>query len=336
MLGTLDPEKKQNWKSHINSLVHAYNCTKHNSTQYTPYFLMFGRHPRLPIDVLFGLKQNHPDKNTPDYIQNLKRRLKEAYELASIEMQKAQNHQKKNYDKKSRGAVIEIGDRVLVKIVKFNGKHKIADKWEKDPYVVVDQKNKDIPVYTVRQENVDGKERILHRNLLLPISSNPIPALRKSVKSCDKEINSENPKYSYEDTEMMKTSEISSESEFEIVYSSSDESIIDESIDESITKRPEHKAHKSKPEAKPPNPTVDKPTKTNKTKVPVPSVRKSLRKRRLPEKLRSGDYVMNLNTRKTPDWLERANYLKKVALDKDFVHMPTLASEALLKLVTGS
>jgi hypothetical protein len=68
MLGTLDPEKKKNWKSHINLLVHGYNCTKHNSTQYTRYFLMFGRH----------------DKNTPDYIQNLKHRLKEAYELAAI------------------------------------------------------------------------------------------------------------------------------------------------------------------------------------------------------------------------------------------------------------
>ena len=32
MLGTLEPVKKLDWKSHIGSLVHAYNCTKHDTT----------------------------------------------------------------------------------------------------------------------------------------------------------------------------------------------------------------------------------------------------------------------------------------------------------------
>ena len=36
-----------------------------------------------------------------------------------------------------RGAVVECGDRVLVKIVAFDGKHKISDKWENDPYTSI-------------------------------------------------------------------------------------------------------------------------------------------------------------------------------------------------------
>ena len=63
MLGTLEPEKKKNWKAHVVPLVHAYNCTRHNSTNQSPYFLMFGRQQKLPIDLAFGLitekKENH-------------------------------------------------------------------------------------------------------------------------------------------------------------------------------------------------------------------------------------------------------------------------------------
>ena len=53
MLGTLENHKKEDWTSYIALLVHSYNATKHPSTGFSPYFLMFGRHPRLAIDAYF-------------------------------------------------------------------------------------------------------------------------------------------------------------------------------------------------------------------------------------------------------------------------------------------
>jgi hypothetical protein len=47
MLGPLNDEQKVNWKNYVAPLVHAYNTTRHESTNYSPHFLMFGWHPTL-------------------------------------------------------------------------------------------------------------------------------------------------------------------------------------------------------------------------------------------------------------------------------------------------
>ena len=52
----------------------------------------------------------------------------------------------------------------------FTGKHKIADRWEKDYYEVISQKPKGIPVFVIRSLGKDKRERTLHRNMLYPLS----------------------------------------------------------------------------------------------------------------------------------------------------------------------
>ncbi len=66
-------------------------------------------------------------------------------------------------------ARLEIGDRVLIRNVGLKGRNKLADKWQDVAYVVKGQSNPDIPVFTVSPEG-GGKGKVLHRNMLLPIS----------------------------------------------------------------------------------------------------------------------------------------------------------------------
>ena len=79
----------------------------------------------------------------------------------------------KSYYLKVRGAVIEPGDRVLVTILAFDGKHKLADRWEDDVYIVLSQPNQDIPVFVVRRENGEGRERTLHRDIFCQLGVYP-------------------------------------------------------------------------------------------------------------------------------------------------------------------
>ena len=54
MLGIL-PKEKSEWKNHIGTLAHAYNCTQNSATGFSPYNLIYGRQPHLPIDVMLSL-----------------------------------------------------------------------------------------------------------------------------------------------------------------------------------------------------------------------------------------------------------------------------------------
>ena len=177
MLGTLEEYQKSDWKAHVPTLVHAYNATMHDSTGYSPYFLMFGRHPRLAIDAFLGLS---PDplsaKHQTEYARKLRERLQFAYRTAQKAAQKSAAKHKATYDLKARHSTLHEGDRVLVKNVGLRGKRKLADRWERTPYTIKSQPNSDIPVYVVQSENPrTRKTRTLHRNLLLPFSSVGLP-----------------------------------------------------------------------------------------------------------------------------------------------------------------
>lgn len=171
MLGTLDPDQKADWKKYVGPMTHAYNSTKHSSTGFSPFCLMFGREPRLPIDLVMGLVIDGEAQSYTDFVDSLRKRLADSYELAKTTADGSRVRQKLTYDVRARAAVLDVGDRVLVKALAFDGKHKIANRWEEEIYVVLDHPNLEVPVYVVKKENGQGRKRTLHRNHLLPIGN---------------------------------------------------------------------------------------------------------------------------------------------------------------------
>ena len=53
MIGKLLRDKKAQWEQHLLELLQAYNSTRSVVTSYLLHYLMFGRHPRLPVDYYF-------------------------------------------------------------------------------------------------------------------------------------------------------------------------------------------------------------------------------------------------------------------------------------------
>ena len=54
LLRTLNTNEKKKWPMHIDKLIHAYNNTPHCSTGYTPFYLMFLREDKLPIERIMN------------------------------------------------------------------------------------------------------------------------------------------------------------------------------------------------------------------------------------------------------------------------------------------
>jgi hypothetical protein len=52
MLSGFANENQDNWDKLLKGLAFAYNISVHASTNHTPYELMFGRRPKLPIDLV--------------------------------------------------------------------------------------------------------------------------------------------------------------------------------------------------------------------------------------------------------------------------------------------
>ena len=170
MLRTLTDTQKSVSKQHLNKVVQAYNVTKHDTTGYSPHLLLFGRSPRFPINLAFGLAPNPQESAAEyhEYVRKWKLRMDEAYAIARSNAKKVADKSKHRHDQKARSATLTAGDRVLIKnCVPPGGPGKLQGFYEDKVDVVISKKG-DLPVFELRPEDGKGRTRILHRNLLFP------------------------------------------------------------------------------------------------------------------------------------------------------------------------
>ncbi len=103
MIRSLPPRAKERWPQMIQTLTFSYNCTTHETTGFAPFYLMFGRIPKLPVDVMFGSALRNEDVQTYDeYVKSLQKDLREAVHIAKGNTMDAQRKQTEGYNKRSK------------------------------------------------------------------------------------------------------------------------------------------------------------------------------------------------------------------------------------------
>ena len=175
MIGKLSHNKKAQWEQHLPELLQAYNSTRSVVTGYSPHYLMFGRHPCLPVDYYFLMVSAYEcSHHMPSYVTEVRRHFKEAYTEAHLQTNCEAEKQKHYYDQATSTAQLVPGDVVLMKNDVYKGKRKVKDQWSETEYVVVRQVTDGIPAYKVKDEA--GNIKTVHRNWLFLVAS-PIEAI---------------------------------------------------------------------------------------------------------------------------------------------------------------
>ena len=168
MIAKMDLEKRAKWPSHLGPILITYNATRSLITGYSPYSLMFGHQPRLPVNLLFPtVRQDENSLTTDEYVTSLYDKLKlalaSARDTALLEAQR----QKRLYDCKARAVELHLGDKVLVKLDAFRGQRwKLKNRWGDALYTVVKCVADGIPAYEV-ENDTNKKRQVLHWARLL-------------------------------------------------------------------------------------------------------------------------------------------------------------------------
>lgn len=110
---------------------------------------------------------------TMTYVRDLLKDLKQAVTIARMTAGKQLKRHTALYNRRVKGAPVDVGDRVLLANKGEHGKRKLSDRWERSLYIVVD-KNAEINTFKIENAST-GQVKIVHRNLIMPVNFLPLP-----------------------------------------------------------------------------------------------------------------------------------------------------------------
>ena len=148
----------------------------HQGTGESPFLLMFGREPRLPIDFLLGLVQDPVPGEVQDWLVEHQARLEVAFGNARERLLVAAELHKERHDQGVHDTTLQVGQLVYLRDHSARGRHKIQDIWGSVVYQVLRAPSGGGPVYTIDPVDDLQRTRNVHRNQLkAQVRPKPVP-----------------------------------------------------------------------------------------------------------------------------------------------------------------
>lgn len=113
-------ESQSDWDEKIDTVLMGYRASQQASTKCSPYFMLFQKNMRLPIDneVLpytpFNEEEDISKRDVSEIIDCLMHSREVVFGSASANIKRAQKNQKETYDRKHKPSVFKIGSKVLL------------------------------------------------------------------------------------------------------------------------------------------------------------------------------------------------------------------------------
>ncbi|XP_025756135.1 uncharacterized protein LOC112842866 [Oreochromis niloticus] len=168
------PEK--DWNVCLPQLLYCYNTTPHQATGETPFLLMFGQEPRLPVDFLLGRVPDPINGDVHEWIQEHQARLQVVHEGAKERLQLAADRRKRHHDKNVKEAPLNDGQLVFLRDLSGRGRCKIQDRWKPAVYRILKAPKGGGAVYTIAPADDPSSVKHVHRTLLKAVVMAPTPS----------------------------------------------------------------------------------------------------------------------------------------------------------------
>lgn len=157
----VDEDHQGDWDQQINYVMMAYRSSVHETTGFSPSYLLFGRELRLPGDLICPT----PETNVQlpcDYVADLKSRLERTHEFARENLRRNARSMKERYDGSARREQFNDGDQVWVYWPKRKRgiSPKLQSPWS-GPHVI-----KKVINDQLCEVSIGRKTSVLHRNRL--------------------------------------------------------------------------------------------------------------------------------------------------------------------------
>ena len=122
------------WDQKLCDMEFSYNNSENKSTGQTPFYLMYGFHPRTPID-LYNPAIAEPMPAAKHFVEQ----MLAGHQAAKAALEKAGAQQKEQYDRKRKESPFKKGDWVLLssKDMKFQGRTDKLTKRFLGPYRIM-------------------------------------------------------------------------------------------------------------------------------------------------------------------------------------------------------
>jgi transposase InsO family protein len=106
-------ENQKDWAERLPMVVAAYNAAQHETTEFSPYYIMFGREYRTPLDLTLGIAPETTPCDLLDYTAQLRERIQTAYSAVNGHLRTKTQRMKTRYNGRVHAFQLEPGDFVL-------------------------------------------------------------------------------------------------------------------------------------------------------------------------------------------------------------------------------
>ena len=183
LIKSLSQTERRKWPDALPHLVMIYNTTPHSVTGISPYTLMFGRKPVLPVDQL--ISNTRHDWNE-DFIREQSDLVLQAHAVAKDCLMRAAEADKQRWDRRALAGPMKVGERVLLKQCAFTGRHKLSNIYAEPSHVVVSSRPEQ-NLYQVRPA-LGGPAKWVNRKMMVIDPRTPPVNLKSGLDTLPEEV----------------------------------------------------------------------------------------------------------------------------------------------------